>query len=406
MTRLTTEQAARRLGIKPATLYAYVSRGIIESSPSRAGRQRTFSSGDIEDLAKRGRPRQASRSHALDFTIDTAVTSITQDQLSYRGHDAIELASSATYEQVAGLLMDGAITSHREWPALEVTVPDDLGAFARVAFVAIVAGSRDPLRIDLSSGSVAGTARALICSVVGSMPVLGDGRTPRLTIDGHAYRSTIAGRLWTRLSPRRPVTGMVEILNAALVLLADHELAVSTVAARVAASTRADPYAVVSAAVAAMSGPLHGGAVRPASRMLHDVLARTDRGEGRLGAERAVSDALELFGAYPGFGHMVYKSGDPRAEAMLTMLRRVAGGTREMNVIDDVVAAIHRRRELRPNIDLALAAFGLVGGLPEHCGQAIFSLARIAGWTAHAIEEYGEAPLRYRARAVYVGPDG
>lgn len=404
MTRLTTEQAARRLGIKPATLYAYVSRGIVASAPSPDGRQRTFSATDIEDLAKRGRPRQASRSHALDFTIDTAVTLITQHQLAYRGHDAIELAASATYEQVGGLLMEGALASHREWPALEVTVPGDLGVFERVAFVAIVAGSRDPLRNDLSPASVAQTARALICSVVGSMDVLGDGRTPRVTIDGHTYRSTIAGRLWTRLSARRPSPGMVEILNAALVLLADHELAVSTVAARVAASTRADPYAVVSAAVAAMSGPLHGGAVRPASRMLNEALARADRGEGRIGAERAASDALETFGMYPGFGHMVYKSGDPRAEALLDMLRRVAGGTNEMNVVDGVVAAIHRRRELRPNIDLALAAFSLVAGLPELSGQVIFSLARIAGWTAHAIEEYGEAPLRYRARAVYVGP--
>ena len=403
MTRLTTEQAARRLGIKPATLYAYVSRGIVESTPSRDGRQRTFSATDIEDLAKRGRPRQSSRSHALDFTIDTAVTSITQHHFAYRGHDAIELASSATYEQVAGLLMEGEINPHREWPAREVTVPADLGVFERVAFVAIVAGSRDPLRIDLSAGSVTETARALICSVVGSMPALGDGRTPRLTIGGQAYRSTIAGRLWPRLSARRPPPGMVEILNAALVLLSDHELAVSTVAARVAASTRADPYAVVSAAVAAMSGPLHGGASRPASRMLNEALARADRGEGRIGAERAASDALETFGMYPGFGHMVYKSGDPRAEAMLAMLRRVAGGSKEMNVVDGVVAAIHRRREIRPNIDLALAAFSLVAGLPEQSGQVIFSLARIAGWAAHAIEEYGEAPLRYRARAVYVG---
>ena len=406
MTRLTTEQAARRLGIKPATLYAYVSRGIVESAPSRDGRQRTFSAGDIEDLAKRGRPRQASRSHALDFTIDTAVTSITQHQLAYRGHDAVELASSATYEQVAGLLMEGSISGHREWPAFEITVPDSLGVFERVAFVSILAGTQDPLRVDLSPGSVAETARALICSVVGSMPALGDGRTPRLTIGGHAYRSTIAGRLWSRLSARRPTPGMVEILNAALVLLADHELAVSTVAARVAASARADPYAVVNAAVAVMSGPLHGGAVRPASRMLQDALIRADRGEGRLGAERAASDALDTFGMYPGFGHMVYKSGDPRAEVLLDMVRRVAGGSREMNVVDGVVAAIHRRRDVHPNIDLALAAFGLVAGLPEESGQVIFSLARIAGWIAHAIEEYGEAPLRYRARAVYVGANG
>ncbi len=403
MTRLTTDQAARRLGIKPTTLYAYVSRGIIESLPSRDGRQRTFSAADIERLAKRGRPRQASRSHALDFTIDTAVTSITQHQLTYRGHDAVKLAESATYEQVADLLMEGTLSTHREWPAAEITAPLELGVFELVAFVAIVAGSQDPLRNDLSPASVAQTARALICSVVGSMPALGDGRTPRLTIDGNVYRSTIAGRLWTRLSARRPAPGMVEILNAALVLLADHELAVSTVAARVAASTRADPYAVVSAAVAAMSGPLHGGASRPASRMLRDALARADRGEGRVGAERAASDALELFGAYPGFGHMVYKSGDPRADALFGMLRRVAGGSKEMAVVDSVIAAIDRRRGIRPNIDLALAALGLVAGIPDESGQMIFSLARIAGWTAHAIEEYGEAPLRFRARAVYVG---
>ncbi len=405
MTRLTTEQAARRLGIKPATLYAYVSRGIVQSSPSKDGRQRTFSSGDIEALAKRGRPRQASRSHALDFTIDTAVTSITQNQLAYRGHDAVDLAMSATFEQVAGLLMEGTISAHREWPAREIAVADDLGVFDRVAFVTIMAGARDPLRNDLSLGSVAQTARALICSVVGSMPALGDGRTPRLTVGGQTYRSTIAGRLWSRLSPRRPMPGMVEIVNAALVLLADHELAVSTVAARVAASTRADPYAVISAAVAAMSGPLHGGASRPASRMLDDALVRVERGEGRLSAERAASGALETFGSYPGFGHMVYKSGDPRADALLDMLRRVAGGSKEMGVVDGVVAAINRRREIRPNVDLALAALSLVAGLPQDSGQVVFSLARIAGWTAHAIEEYGEAPLRYRARAVYVGPN-
>lgn len=403
MTRLTTEQAARRLGIKTATLYAYVSRGILVSAPSRDGRHRTFSAADIEDLAKRGRPRQASRSLALDFTIDTAITSITQHHLAYRGYDAVKLAMSATFEQVAGLLTEGTLDAHREWPVREIAAPAELGVFERVALVAILAGAQDPLRVDLSPGSVAETARALICAVVGSIPSLGDGRTPRLTIDGQAYRSTIAGRLWSRLSPRRPGPGMVEILNAALVLLADHELAVSTVAARVAASTRADPYAVISAAVAAMSGPLHGGASRPASRMLGDALIRAERGEGRVGAERAASDALETLGMYPGFGHMVYKSGDPRAEALLGMLRRVSGGSKEMAVVDGVIAAIDRRRGIRPNIDLALAAFGLVARLPDDAGQVIFSLARIAGWTAHAIEEYGEAPLRYRARAVYVG---
>jgi citrate synthase len=403
MTRISTEQAARRLGIKPATLYAYVSRGIVQSAPSKDGRQRTFSAADIELLAKRGRPRQASRSHALDFTIDTAITAITQNQLAYRGREATSLAVSATFEQVAGLLIEGELNPHREWPACAVEVPSGLEVFDYVAVVAILSGAADPLRNDLTPWSVAQMARTLISSVVGSMPVLGEGRVPRLTIDTQQYRSTIAGRLWTRLSARRPSPGMVEILNAALVLLADHELAVSTVAARVAASTRADPYAVICAAVAAMSGPLHGGVVRPATRMLDEAVIRTERGEGRIGLERAASNSLETFGSYPGFGHMVYKAGDPRADAILTMLRRVAGGSNRMNVVDGLIASIALRRDIHPNIDLALAAFSLVAGLPQSAGQSIFSLARIAGWTAHAIEEYSEAPLRYRARAVYVG---
>jgi citrate synthase len=403
VTRLTTEQAARRLGIKPATLYAYVSRGIVQSAPSKDGRKRTFSARDIEKLAKRGRPRQASRSHALDFAIDTSVTSITQHKLMYRGRDAVELATSATFEQVAGLLMEGTLRQHSEWPAREIEVPKFLGVFDHVAMVAILAGSSDPLRNDLSPGSVAQVARSLISAVVGSLPTLGDGRTPRLTVGDDTYRSTIAGRLWPRLSARRPSPKMVEVLNAALVLLADHELAVSTVAARVTASTRADPYAVIGAAVAAMSGPLHGGVVRPATRMLEQALASTERGEGRVGTERSASEALETFGSYPGFGHLVYKSGDPRAEALLGLLRRVAGGSKEMSVVDGLISSVALRRDVLPNIDFALAAFGLVAGFPEHAGQVIFSLARIAGWAAHAIEEYGELPLRYRARAVYAG---
>ena len=404
MARLTTMQAARRLGVKPSTIYAYVSRGVLTSLPSPDGRQSMFSSADIEQLALRGRPRQASRSHALDFTIDTAITSITQHQLLYRGHDAVSLSAHATFEQVADLLLTGSLDAHQTFDhgAVGVKVPAGCDVFDRVGLVAALAALSDPSREDLSVDSVARIARRLISTSVVAWPSLSEARSPRLTIDSMAYSGTIAGRLWNRMSPKRPKPGMVELLNAALVLLADHELAVSTVAARVTASTRSDPYAVVGAGISAIRGPLHGAVSRPARRMLEEVVAQSS-GPGRTSVPHAARDVLDRHDIYPGFGHKVYKSGDPRADAMLLQLRALESDSREMEVVEAVIDEVHRRIGLRPNIDTALAAFGVVARLPEDSGQRIFCVARIAGWCAHAIEEYAEAPLRFRARAVYIG---
>jgi citrate synthase len=397
--RLTSTQAAQRLGIKPATLYAYVSRGIVASQPSSDGRTSTFSASDIEQLARHGRPRQASRPRALDFTVDTAITRIAQTSLHFRGYNAVSLATTHTFEQVAELLLSGRMQSHRQWLPSEVAVLDSNGEdmFTHVAMASLIAGHANPFRSDLDPAAVADAARTLIATIVDSLPIIGDGRTPRLVIGDHTFRSTIAGRMWTRWSPRRPASGMINLINAALVLLCDHELAVSTVAARVAASTRADPYAVIGAGIAAISGPLHGRASRAARTMLDDAMVATS-------VDVAVSAALGRDGHYPGFGHAVYKGGDPRAELLLSMLRTHAGGTTAMSRVDAVITSIKRRKDIEPNVDLALAAIGLVADLPSRSAELIFSTARVAGWTAHAIEEYGEAPLRFRARALYTGP--
>ncbi len=401
MARLSTSQAAQRLGVKPETIYAYVSRGLLDRSLSADGRRSTFSENDVEQLARRGRPRQSSRSQALDFTITTAITEITQTHLRYRGYDAVRLARTATFEQVAGVLLVGRLTEHESWPVQKLGAPRSSSAFDHIATTAILAGDADPFRADLEASSVAHATRRLIASVVDSLPVLGDGRTPRLAVGGTSYRGSLAGRLWTRLTPRRPRPGLIATLNAALVLLADHELAVSTVGVRVAASTRADPYRAIVAGSAVMSGPMHGGASRAARRTLDAAMAGS--GGTTHSVERAAAQALETSGMYPGFGHKVYKNGDPRADVLLAMVREVAGGSPEMATVDGLIATVRKRRDVRPNVDLALAALGLVAGLAEDSGEIIFSVARIAGWAAHAIEEYSEAPLRFRARAAYAG---
>lgn len=179
-----------------------------------------------------------------------------------------------------------------------------------------------------------------------------------------------------------------------MVLLADHEMAAGTLAARVAASTRAGVHGVVAAGMGALGGPMHGGESRRCRRVLE--------GPGRFTAGPAVAMALETYGRLPGFGQVLYPQGDPRAVVLLDMLRAAAGEHPGMVAVDQLIAAAARRRLPPPNVDLALAALGLVADMPPDAGEAVFATARIAGWLAHALEEYDERPLRFRPRAVYV----
>jgi citrate synthase len=394
---LTTEQAATRLGVKAETVYAYVSRGVLSSVKGSDGRTSRFDEGEVEALARRGRPRRASRAPTFEIQIDTGLTSLQDHLLRYRGHLAVELSRTTTFEQVAELCWTGVLPSRfTSWSGPRVSLPERGGRLDRIRVAVALAALDDPSRADLRPEAITASGRALIATVVDSLPVRGDGRTPRLTLPSAPapLRATIAGRLWARLAGVRPQPELVAVLNAALVLLADHDLAASTFAARIAASVRADPYAVVSAGLGPVSGPLHGRASRAARAML-------DAAGGPGGAPVATAEALRLFGTYPGFGHPLYRNGDPRAIELLDRLRRAAGGTRAMSVVDAVVSAAQRRAPIHANVDFALAALGLVTSMPQDGGEVIFAVARMAGWLAHALEEYGEAPARFRPRANY-----
>lgn len=412
---MTTHEAARRLGIKVETLYAYVSRGLIESQVAADGRSSVFDARSIEELARRGRPRQSSRSTSLNMLIETRVTSLSAQGVRYRGLPTAELAVTRTFEDVAELLWLGELPTARLVPWSGEQLPGtllpggaadrpplELGASLRV--IASRAMAELPRTGGLDPASVAASGRRIIATITDSLPAAGAGRIPRLTLPGVAGTSgdswvsiggTIAGRLWTRLSPQRPPTGMLAVLNAALVLLADHELAASTLAVRVAASTRADPTAAVCTGLGVLSGPLHGGASIEARAMLERA--------AHVGASRAVAEIIAEGRRIPGFGHRVYVEADPRAVVLLRLLRATWGRTRLLTVIDDVDAAVRTRIDQEANVDFALAAMAMIGGMPESGGEVVMSIARMAGWLAHAIEEYAEAPLRFRPRASYIG---
>lgn len=399
---MTSREAARRLGVKIETLYAYVSRGILESQVSTDGRTSMFDSRAIEALARRGRPRQSSRSTSLSMLIETRLTSLAPSGVRYRGVPAGDLAMTHRFEDVADFLWLGELRTTRDpWAGEIVRIDPGLSLGDSLRVIAATAAARLPRAASFAPADVATVGRRLIATITDSLPLAGDGRAPRLvlpaddTSNATPIRSTIAGRLWTRLSPKRPAPGMLAVVNAAMVLLADHDLAASTFGVRVAASTRADPGAVVTAGLGVLSGPLHGSASRIAREMF-------DRA-AEVGAARAVGEILAAGKRIPGYGHSVYLDVDPRAVVLLDLLRRAVGRSRAMDIVEDVFAEVNSRIDKHANVDFALAALTMLTDMPPDGGEVIMSIARIAGWLAHAIEEYTEAPLRFRPRASYIG---
>jgi citrate synthase len=256
-----------------------------------------------------------------------------------------------------------------------------------------VLGAADPLRFDLAPASVGHAAGQLIGVLVDALPNIdgsavstdsGDAAGGSGDAAGSAEK-TLGARIWPKVSERPP---RPELLDATLILLADHGLAVSTVAARVAASARANLYAVVSAGLGALDGHYHGAASTLAYRFLAEAL------KDPVGA---LSDRLRTGDRIPGFGHRVYQHRDPRAEALFELLQDEP----VMQAVDAITAELAGRQF--PNLDLAVAAMMHAYDLRPDAGEALFALARTIGWTAHALEEYAEPGLRFRALGVYTG---
>jgi citrate synthase len=391
-------EAARQLGIKQASLYSYVSRGVLTRRTGQDGRASMFDPGEVESLARRGRPRRAPG--ATELIIESELTEIAGDRLWYRGREATVLATSRTFEEVAGLLWTGSLDDPgpaAPWratseaiavgSAAQAALPPGTLPLERLQVIVPALAATDPLRLQLDAPAVIAAARALIAGLVDCLPPAGAGG---------AADDSIAARLATRLCPHPEQPRLTATLQAALVLLADHELAASTLAARVAASVRADPYAVVATGLGAVGGALHGGASLGAELMLASARDPSD-------VPRVVGELLRRGERIPGFGHFVYKTGDPRSVLLLAMTRDLAAGSPRLAVADAVLAEARRRALPEPNIDFALAALAGAAGMIRGAGEAVFAVARSAGWLAHALEEYArKRPIR--PRGVYTGP--
>ncbi len=436
---MTSAEAARRLGVKPQTLYAYVSRGILARHASPGGRRSLFERAEVERLAKRN--RRGGRAGALEVIVDTELTLIDPaGALYYRGHDATRLARERSYEEVAELLWGGDQAG--EWRAPPLPALPDVPAPAdRMRLIVALAAATDPLRTDLRPPAVRHAARGLIAAMVECLPPRVGDDAPSAAVAaageggpagsravaagagaggpagsgavaagagkggpagsgavaaGAGEGAPIAARLWARVASAPPTAGRLRALNGALVLLADHELAVSALAARVAASGWADPYLAVLAGLSAMGGALHGAAAGATEAMLESI---GDVGD----VPRAVGERLRAGGSLPGFGHAVYRGRDPRADALLALLAEAEPRPQRHAIAHEVLRLAGRHDGPAPNVDFALGALSDCLGLIPGSAEAIFAVARAAGLIAHALEEYPHR-LRFRSRAAYVGP--
>lgn len=366
---LTATEALTLLGTQPQTLYANVSRGRIKARPDPADSRRSLYRGDdVRRMAQRagGRRKQeavaAEAMHWGEPILRTAISTVHDGRLLYRGADACMLAETATLEHIAGLLWQAPVS-------LPPAPPGGQGLTG--AFLALASAAAAAPPASRSAAALAHEA-ALVLATLGQCLAPGHAGDPlHLRLAQH----------W-----RRPAAA--DTIRRALVLLADHELNASTFAARVTVSTGASLWAGALAGLATLRGPLHGLASPVVAALAEDVGHQPH-------AEAALRDWLGEGRYLPGMGHPLYPDGDARCPALLASFDPPA----------EFAAYLVAARSLsgeEPNIDFALAAMTKAFALPPDAGLTLFALGRCVGWLAHTIEQLSSGE-QIRPRARYVG---
>lgn len=386
---VTAARACKLLGVKRETLYAYASRGLLRRVQPAGKRTSGYLLADVMRLKARAGARKghaAVASGALRWgepVLETAIATIGARGPLYRGRWAVELVGEGvSFERVAELLWSGELPETT--PAWRpVAAPPKKKALSALSVEATI-----PVKLQLLVAALASheravhhatpqveqdRARALIARMAS---LLGDAR-------GTSIAETFARSVGLAARHATPV-------DAALVLVADHELNASSFAARVAAGAGCDLYACIGAALATASGTKHGGECDRVEAMM-----RRDRGVRAIRERAARGEALS------GFGHALYPDGDPRTPPLLALARAI--DKKATTPFDDVARAAREELGLLPTVDFGLVALSTALGAPAGTAVGLFVLGRCAGWVAHVLEQR-RADFLLRPRARYVGP--
>lgn len=400
---LTATAAADKLGVSVSTLYAYVSRGLVRSEAAGDDRrERRYYAEDIERLLARKEGRRNPEKLAKDAlywgspVLDSAITLIEHGNLYYRGHNVSQLARHASVEEVAALIWTGDkssastlfdidihhIAQKYETMLLHIGIDGaHMTGLQELQTFLPAAAADDMSAYDFRPAVVAATG----ARIMRLMASIAAGDVP--------HNTSIAHMLQLGWAPDKK--DAQEILTAALVVCADHDLNSSTFTARVVASAGSTPYAVVISGLAALQGVKHGGYTERAEALINEV---SDAKRAR----DTLAKRLRRGESIPGFGHLLYTSGDPRAAVLLDMLRERYSTHPEMLRIQAIVDAVDNLTGEAPTVDFALVSTAKVLGLADGSALTMFALGRTMGWIGHAIEQY-ETDRLIRPRARYTG---
>jgi len=396
---LSASEAANALGVSMQTLYAYVSRGLIRSEAGH-GRQRRYRADDVQRLLARKELRRSPDLSAEDALywgaplLDSALTLIEDGQVYYRGRKVAELVAHHTFEEVAALLWTGETAqgaalfqsaSDRTPRARYETILArlevdglDLPPLHSLQALLPLASLEDPSAYDLRPATVAQSGARILRLMT------------QVLVGEAAHRQPIASALQRGWCAQEE--SAASLFDCALMACADHELNASTFAARVAASTGANPYAVVTAGLAALGGIKHGGYTERVESLFQGI-------ESSAQLRESLAQRLRRGEDIPGFGHHLYPQGDPRAALLLQGLARQQADRPAFALVQAAMETAEQAIGERPSLDFALVALALTLNLPRGSALALFALGRAAGWIGHAIEQYAtDRMIRPRAR--------
>lgn len=345
----------------------------------------------------------------------SSISSIIDGVLTYRGYDIDNLADNASYEEVAYLLWYGKLPNTKELADLlqqlsdYSAIPDfvqqllrltpkDANSMAVLRTAVSSLALADPEANDMSEQANLRKSirlQAQIPTIIAAFGRIREGKEPIAP----KKNVSVAHNFLYMLTGIEPEPIAIEALDKALVLHADHELNASTFAARVTVATLSDIYSGVTSAIGALKGPLHGGANEAVMAMLEEIGSEDN-------VESYIKNLLDNKKKVMGFGHRVYKNGDPRAKHLQRMskeLGKITGDMKWYNMSIHIEELVTGSKGLKPNVDFYSASVYTSLEIPRDLFTPIFAISRLSGWTAHILEQYTDNRL-IRPRAEYVGP--
>ncbi len=404
--------AATLLGVKPQTLYSYVSRGLVRVAPKVGTKRSQYLLEDLEEAKLKGRRVSTQREPSeqvlhlgRSVVLHTSITAISADGPSYRGRLAVDLVRQRrSFEDCVELMWSGILPQQRpNWPHVKpsqafMKFTENIGKISSVnssrrimALTAEAYAACAGKNVESQLGVPVLAARNLIQVLAPVFGFLSDSRTYKLGEEHEPIASVVGRNCGLDVSRE-----MLDLIDSCLILAADHELAPSTFAARIAASAGADVFACVNSALGAFEGLLTGMGCDEAENSLLNARSSKDFVKSIM-LKRTNKESIS------GFGHPLYPNGDPRAAILLKMTRAIAGrnpaATRLLSCIDGV----HDETGLAPNLAVALVVMSSVLKMPRQSAGALMALGRTAGWVAHAFEQR-LAGFIVRPRAKYIGP--